>query len=391
MPTVPALSRFLPAVFALSISALTAVAPACAQPAAAPTGHTAAGVVETILKSKNTSLLQLGGNQVSLVLTIHSRATGAELAGDVTLALNGDDTLPATDALTCAPSLTFGCGVVAKFKHGRSSERPPTVLEARLDDGKFIVGDSRAFETFVSGLIENSSVAIKVRVDQQRDFVFDLRGMPWPLADFAPDHPFARRFSDDPVLAALKRRFPARYLKIVTLARKESAQTGTLPADSERKILDALHATVGTLRPMVSDELLERIVFNASAAAKAVGARDPGLCNALAVAARSAVTTPQLKDTDLAREEYALWQQVVEQASPRFIRKIPNEDLLPSTPRFEDNVRRANESGCGMFAAVIDAILALPRDERRQWLRATVGTTEDLGAPPAGTAGTSRP
>jgi hypothetical protein len=134
---------------------------------------------------------------------------------------------------------------------------------------------------------------------------------------------------------------------------------------------------------MVSDELLERIVFNASAAAKAVGERDKALCNALAVASRSAVTVPELAGTELAREEYALWQQVVEQAGPRYLRKVPNEDLLPSTPRFEENVRVANESGCGLFAAVIEAILALPRDERRLWLRATVGTTEDLRAAPA--------
>ena len=90
-----------------------------------------------------------------------------------------------------------------------------------------------------------------------------------------------------------------------------------------------------------------------------------------------------MKDTDIARDEYALWQQVVEQANPRFIRKVPNEDLLPSTPRFEDNVRIANESGCGMFAAVIEAILKLPREERRLWLRATVGTVEDLRSAPA--------
>ena len=87
----------------------------------------------------------------------------------------------------------------------------------------------------------------------------------------------------------------------------------------------------------------------------------------------------------MAREELALWQEVVEQAHPRFIRKVPNDDLLPSTPRFEENMRIANESGCGMFAAVIEAILKLPKEERRLWLRATVGTVEDLraGDPPA--------
>jgi len=96
----------------------------------------------------------------------------------------------------------------------------------------------------------------------------------------------------------------------------------------------------------------------------------------------SAATTPQLKDTPLAREEYELWRQVVEQAHPRFIRKVPNEALQPSSDRFEDNVRRANETGCGMFAAVTEAILNLPPAERRLWLRATVGTMEDLRAEP---------
>jgi hypothetical protein len=41
-------------------------------------------------------------------------------------------------------------------------------------------------------------------------------------------------------------------------------------------------------------------------------------------------------------------------------------------------MRQANAAGCGMFAAVIEGILKLPRDERRLWLRATVGTVEDL-------------
>ena len=351
--------------------------------ALALSGRADAGGVETILQSRNTSALELAGNPVSLKITIHSRATGRELVGDIALTLEGDETLPATDPLTCAPSLTFGCGVVVKFTSARSKPGPPTVLEARLEEGVWKITDSRAFETFIQGLVDNNTAAVKVRVDQQRDFVFDVRRMPWPLADFDRDHPFAKRFAGDPVLAALKARFPARYLKIVTLARKEAPPTGTLSADAERRILDALHATVGGLRPMVSDELLERIVFNASAAAKTVGTGDKSLCNALAVASRSAVTTPELEGTELAREEYALWQQVVEQAGPRYLRKVPNEDLLPSTPRFEENVRVANESGCGMFAAVIEAILALPRDERRLWLRATVGTTEDLRAAPA--------
>ena len=372
-----ALAALVPAVLGLA----TTVPSVHAQPP--PVVRQDDGGVDTILHSRNTAVLELTGNPVSLSIAVHSRATGRDLAGDIAFTLEGDETLQPTDTLTCAPSLTFGCGVVVKFSSARSKSGPPTVLEARLEDGAFKITDSRAFETFVQGLIENDTAGVKVRVDQQRDFIFDLRRMAWPLADFDADHPFAKRFSGDPVLAALKARYPARYLKIVQQVRKEVPQTGTLSVDAERRILDNLHATVGSLRPLVSDELLERIVFNASAAAKAVGTRDKALCNALAVAARSAVTEPSLKDTDIARDEYALWQQVVEQANPRFIRKVPNEDLLPSTPRFEDNVRIANESGCGMFAAVIEAILKLPREERRLWLRATVGTVEDLRSAPA--------
>ena len=84
----------------------------------------------------------------------------------------------------------------------------------------------------------------------------------------------------------------------------------------------------------------------------------------------------------MAKEEYGLWQQVVEQAHARYIRKVPNEALQPSSDRFEANVRRANETGCGMFAAVTEAMLKLPPAERRLWLRATVGTVEDLRAEP---------
>lgn len=372
--------RFLS--FALALT-LAGGATLRAQPTTAQGDGPRDGAVETVLKSRNTSVLELTGNPVSLKIDIRSRATGKELAGEIAFTLEGDETLQSTDSLTCTPSLASGCGVVVRFSAGKSQQAPPTVLEARLDDGVFRITDSRAFETFVQGLVDSDSAAIKVRVDQQREFLVDTRRIPWPLATFGAEHPFARRFSGDPVLAALRERYPAQYLKIVTLVRKEVPDKGTLSAEAERKILDTMHSTVARLRPMVSDELLERIVVNASASAKAVGARDVALCNALAVAARSAVTAPELKDTQLAREEYQLWQQVVEQASPRFIRRVPNEDLLPSTPRFEDNVRIANEGGCGMFAAVIDGILMLPREERRLWLRATVGTVEDPRAPPA--------
>lgn len=375
---IPAPLRFLS--FALALT-LVAVATLPAQPTGGDGPRD--GAVETVLKSRNTSALELTGNPVSLKIDIRSQATGKELVGEIAFTLEGDETLQPTDSLTCTPSLASGCGVVIRFSAGKSKQAPPTVLEAQLDDGVFRITDSRAFETFVQGLVDSDSAAIKVRVDQQREFLVDMGRIPWPLAAFGAEHPFARRFSGDPVLAALRERYPAQYLKIVTLVRKEVPDKGTLSPEAERKILDTMHSTVARLRPMVSDELLERIVVNASASAKAVGARDVALCNALAVAARSAVTAPELKETQLAREEYQLWQQVVEQASPRFIRKVPNEELLPSTPRFEDNVRIANEAGCGMFAAVIDGILMLPREERRQWLRATVGTVEDPRAPPA--------
>jgi hypothetical protein len=342
-----------------------------------PQQKPADGIVETVLQSRNTALLELTGKPVSLTIDIRSYSTGRDLAGEITLMLQGEEPLEPTDMLTCTPSLTSGCGVVVKFSSPASKRGPPTVLQARLEGGVFRISDGSAFEAFVRGLVESDSAAVKVRVDQQRDFQFDLQRVPWPLAEFAAEHPFARRFAKDPVLAALKARYPAQYLKVIELVRKEVPDQGALSEEAERKILDALHATVGKLRPMVSDELLERIVFNASAAAKAVGTRDVALCNALAVAARSAVTAPQLKDTPLAKEEYQLWQQVVEQANPRFVRKVRNEDLLQSTARFEENVRVANEGGCGMFAAVIEGILMLPREERRLWLRATIGTVED--------------
>jgi len=336
--------------------------------------------VETTLQSRNSSILEVAEVSARLKIAIRSVTTARELKGEIRFTLEGDEDLPPVDHFTCTPSMTFKCGVVVRFTSARTRPGPPTVLEADLEDGTLKITDPRAFETFVKGLIHDDSAAIKIRVDQKQEFLFDLRRVPWPLAAFEPQHPFAKRFGEDPVLAALKARYPARYLKIMTLAREESPQSGTLPPDAERKILEAMHATVGSLRPMVSDELLEKIVFQASAAAKAVGSRDLALCNALAVAARSAVTVPELKDTEPARQEYALWQQVVEQAHPRFIRRVPNEELLPSTARFEDNVRIANQEGCGMFAAVIDGILKLPREDRRLWLRATVGTVEDLRA-----------
>ncbi len=336
--------------------------------------------VETTLQSRNSSVLEVADVSARLKIVIRSITTASELKGEIRFTLEGDEDLPPVDHFTCTPSMTFKCGVVVRFTSARTRPGPPTVLEADLEDGTLKITDPRAFETFVKGLIHHDSAAIKIRVDQKQELLFDLRRLSWPLAAFDPQHPFAKRFGEDPVLAALKARYPARYLKIMTLAREESPQSGTLPPDVERKIFEAMHATVGSLRPMVPDELLEKIVFQASAAAKAVGSRDLALCNALAVAARSAVTVPELKDTELARQEYALWQQVVEQAHPRFIRRVPNEELLPSTARFENNVRIANQEGCGMFAAVIDGILKLPREDRRLWLRATVGTVEDLRA-----------
>ena len=338
------------------------------------------GRIETVLQSRNKAELELAGKPVSLTIAIEALSSGRELNGNVSFKLVADEALEPTDNLTCSPSHALTCGVVLKFSAARKKPVPTTVLEATIEEGVFMIEDSRDFETFIDGVINNDRLAVKLRVDQKRDFIFDLRQVAWPLADFGADHPFAKRFAGDPVLAALKKRYPARYLKIMTLVRKEVPDTGTLDPDAETKILDALHGTIGTLRPMVSDELLERIVANANAAAREIGSRDLALCNALAVAARSAVTTPELKDTQVARDEYELWQQVVEQANPRYIRKVPNEDLLPSTDRFENNVRIANQSGCGMFAAVIEAILKLPRHERRLWLRATVGTVEDLRA-----------
>lgn len=360
---------------------------ATAQQQSAPAQPPGDAPVETVLYSRNTSMLELTGNTVSLAVRIHSRETGRDLIGTVEFELEGDESLDPTDALTCVPSLTLGCGVVARFSAPRSRSGPPTVLEVQVQDGVFRLSDGPGFLAFIEGVVASDTMAIKLRVDQQRDFVVDLRAVRWPLAPFGPEHPFSRRFAGDPVLEGLKRRYPARYLRIVNLVRNEVPDKGTLSPEAERKILEAMHGAVASLRPMVPDELLERIVFNASAAAKAVGAQDPGLCNALAVAAKSAVTAPALQDTELARQEYALWQEVVEQSDPRFMRKVPNELLLPSTDRFEANVRIANDKGCGMFAAVIDAMLQLPPKERRLWLRATVGTTESPGPEPSSTRG----
>jgi hypothetical protein len=337
--------------------------------------------VETALRSRNTVMLELAGKEAALAIQVHSRRNARQLEGDIVFTLVGTEDLPATDPLTCAPSLTMGCGVVARFNGTRRKDLPPTVLEARLEDGVFRVTDPEGLERFIEGLVANDGLAVKLRVDQAREFEFDIRRVPWPLAAFDQDHPFAARFAEDPVLAALQARYPARYLRIVTLARRELPDTGPLSGEDERRILEAMHAEVARLRPMVPDALLERIVSNALAAAKAVGDKDPALCNALAVAARSAVTAPELKGTAIAQEEYELWRQTVEQASPTHLRKVPGEALLPSTPRFEENVRVANEQGCGMFEAVIEAMIELPRDERRLWLRATVGTMDDPRAP----------
>jgi hypothetical protein len=382
----------------------------------APTVHAApdtdpapTAAVETILQSRNKVMLELGGQPVLLEMSVRSLETGRRLQGEVTFKLVADAPLEATDELTCAPSLSLRCGIVTRFGGPRTQAAPPVVFEALLEDNAFRIlqnskpaaqpegrpgarpasGDTfaadavEAFETFIQNLVGSASVAVKVRVDQKEEFLFDLRGLPWPLAEFSPHHPFTKRFLNDPVLDGLKRRYPARYLRILDVARKVSPETGTLSPESEVKILDAMHAEVASLRPLVSDDLLEKIVVNADAAAREVGDRDLALCNALAVAARSAVTTPLLQGTRVAKEEYELWRQIVEQSHPRFIRKVPNEALQPSSDRFEDNMRRANESGCGMFAAVIEAILKLPPEERRLWLRATVGTVEDLRAQPA--------
>jgi hypothetical protein len=367
-----------------SPGAAAAASTSPAAPAAAP--------LETVLQARNKVLLELGRKPVSLTMTIRSFSTGRQLQGEVSFALSGEESLEPTDDLTCAPSLSLGCGVVARFSLAGQKDETPTVFEARLEDGVFWIRDdpgkpddakaSRSFETFVENAIEHTGASIKLRVDQQQEFLFDLRRLPWPLVDFSADSPFTKRFGTDPVLAALKKRFPDRLLKIVKVAREVVPEAGPLSPAAETRILEAIHAGIGSLRPMVPDELLEKIVMNADAAARQVGSRDLALCNSLAVAARSALTTPELKDTQVAKEEYDLWRQVVEQANPRFIRKVPNSELLPSTPRFEENMRQANAAGCGMFAAVIEAILKLPRDERRLWLRATVGTVEDLRVDP---------
>ncbi len=345
-------------------------------------GTAGAQAVETALQSRNTVVLELEGRAVSLAVSLQSRRTSRELEGDITFRMQADDgSVPDTDAITCTPSLTLGCGVVARFVGRRNRSAPPLVLEARVEDGVFRVRDPEGLARFVDGLVASDTLAVKLRVDQADEFLLDIRQVPWPLAPFPADHPFSGRFGEDPVLAALQARFPERYLRIVTLARNELPETGPLSQEDETRILEAMHAEVGRLRPMVPDPLLERIVANALAAARAVGDKDPGLCNALAVAARSAVTAPELRGGEIARDEYALWRETIEQASPRNLRKVPGEALLPSTPRFEHNVRVANERGCGMFEAVIEAMLALPPEERRLWLRATVGTVDDPRTP----------
>jgi hypothetical protein len=358
----------------------------------AASGAAASAAVETVLESRNRIALELGGAPVTLAITIRSFESGSKLRGEVSFVLRGDELPPPTDDLTCAASLSFGCGVVAQFSGPRGKPGAPAVFESEVADGVVWIRSDRNrrgsgeasddFGKFVAGLVENTRVAIKLRVDQKQDFSFDLRNLPWPLADFANNHPVSKRFGNDPVLAALRKRFPSRYLRVFEVARQVAPDTGSLSPEAETRILESMHAAIGGLRPMVPDELLEKIVMNAVGAAREVGTKDAALCNALAVAAKSAVTTPQLKDSSIAKEEYELWRQVVEQAHPRFIRKVPNEALQPSSDRFEENVRRANDSGCGMFAAVTEAMLKLPTAERRLWLRATVGTMEDLRAEP---------
>lgn len=338
--------------------------------------------VETALESRNSALLELEEKSVRLAVRMQVRRTARQLDGEIAFRMQAEDgSVPDTDAITCTPSLTLGCGAVARFVNRRAKAEPPVVLEARVEDGVFRVRDPEGLDRFVEGLVNSDTLAVKLRVDQAEEFLIDIRQVPWPLPPFDATHPFAGRFNDDPVLLALRERFPARYLRIVSLARRELPEEGPLSLDDETRILEAMHAEVGRLRPMVPDALLERIVANALAAAKAIGDKDPGLCNALAVAARSAVTAPELRGGSIAQAEYALWKETVEQASPRHLRKVPSEALQPSTARFEHNVRVANERGCGMFAAVIEAMLELPRDERRLWLRATVGTLEDPRAP----------
>src|SRR5690606_3304351 len=107
------------------------------------------------------------GEAASLTIEIRSRNTGTELAGDISFRLEGGESLPPTDHLICTPSLTVGCGVVARFSAARSRSGPPTVLEAQLDDGVFRITDSAGFETFVESVIRSRAVAIKVRVDQK--------------------------------------------------------------------------------------------------------------------------------------------------------------------------------------------------------------------------------
>ena len=357
-----------------------------------PVGTAMSEAIETTLVSRNRVELELGAAPAALAMTIQSVASGRRLQGEVSFVLQSEEPLTPTDSLTCAASLTFGCGVVARFSSPRRKPDGPAVFEAMVEDGVVRIRSDKGkrtgtaggndFERFVAGVIEHPRVAVQVRVDQQRDFVFELRNLQWPLADFPEEHPFTKRFDEDPVIAGLRKRFPSRYLKVFNVVREVSPDAGELSSEAETRILEAMHAAIGTLRPMVPDDLLEKIVVNADSAARQVGDKDVALCNALAVAAKSAVTTPLLKGTPVAKEEYGLWQQVVEQAHPRYIRKVPNEALQPSSDRFEANVRRANETGCGMFAAVTEAMLKLPPAERRLWLRATVGTVEDLRAEP---------
>jgi len=355
-------------------------------------GGAVPAALETVLESRNRVALELGGKPVSLTMTIRSFASGRRLRGEISFVLRGEEPPPPTDDLTCAASLSFGCGVVANFSMPRRKPDAPAVFESEVEDGVVWIRSDRNkrgsdaasddFEQFVAGIVEHPRVAVRVRVDQRQDFNFDLRNLPWPLADFSDDHPVTRRFKDDPVLAGLRKRFPSRYLKVFNVARQVAPEAGALSPEAETRILESMHAAVGGLRPMVPDELLEKIVMNAVTASRQVGSKDVALCNALAVAAKSAVATPQLADSGVAKEAYELWRQVVEQAHPRFVRRVPNEELQASSDRFEENVRRANETGCGMFAAVTEAMLKLPPAERRLWLRATVGTMEDIRAEP---------
>ena len=135
-----------------------------------------------------------GGPPVSLTITIRSFESSSRLQGNVSFVLRGEEAPPITDDLTCAASLSFGCGVVANFSMPRKQPDAPAVFESEVEDGVVWIRSDRNrrgsdaasddFEQFVAAVIEHPRVAVRVRVDQRQDSIstFAICHGRWPTS-----------------------------------------------------------------------------------------------------------------------------------------------------------------------------------------------------------------